>query len=304
MHEHIAIDADLLDQPIDQCALLGPAGIGLAHRNHGNQQHSRLALEQAQINGEQFPVDGEQTYGGAVEQEILAIAPFCCGPGAGGFQLGLVLGAIEAFPFELLQQPREPDPLNLEQLLVVVDPRTSLAVVDPNSSPGDLCIVGVVEHGADCNQPAFRATDAARYPVAMVDNVFDDEAHRALARTILKSACAARKIEVTEVEFGSFQRDDAYSWLCYLVNPAVEGMIVDGLIGSLTEKSAADHLLRYGFKNIVRSSSKRIAINVHELETSSEATLELFDEDGEELLIPVWQQDLLVVRAKFTYRSA
>jgi hypothetical protein len=164
--------------------------------------------------------------------------------------------------------------------------------------------VGVVEHGADCSQPAFSATDAARYPVAMVDNVFDDEAHRALARTILKSACAARKIEVTEVEFGSFQRDDAYSWLCYLVNPAVEGMIVDGLIGSLTEKSAADHLLRYGFKNIVRSSSKRIAINVHELETSSEATLELFDEDGEELLIPVWQQDLLVVRAKFTYRSA
>jgi hypothetical protein len=138
----------------------------------------------------------------------------------------------------------------------------------------------------------------------MVDNVFDDEAHRALARTILKSAWAARKIEVTEVKFGPFQRDDAYSWLCYLVNPAVEGMIVDGLIGSLTEKSAADHLLRYGFKNIVRSSSKRIAINVHELETSSEATLELFDEDGEELLIPVWQQDLLVVRAKFTYQSS
>jgi hypothetical protein len=302
MHEHVAIDADLLDQTIDQRALLGPAGIGLAHRNHGNQQHSRLALEQAQINGEQFPVDGEQTYGGAVEQEILAIAPFCCGPGAGGFQLGLVLGAIEAFPFELFQQPREPDPLNRDELLVVV--ASSPAVADHKSHPGGLCIVGVVEHGADCSQPAFRATDAARYPVAMVDNVFDDEAHRALARTILKSACAARKIEVTEVEFGSFQRDDAYSWLCYLVNPAVEGMIVDGLIGSLTEKSAADHLLRYGFKNIVRSSSKRIAINVHELETSSEATLELFDEDGEELLIPVWQQDLLVVRAKFTYRSA
>ncbi len=40
----------------------------------------------------------------------------------------------------------------------------------------------------------------------MVDNVFNDEAHRALARTILKSACAARKIEVAEVEFGPFQR--------------------------------------------------------------------------------------------------
>jgi hypothetical protein len=142
----------------------------------------------------------------------------------------------------------------------------------------------------------------ARYPVGVVDNVFDDEAHRALARTILKSACAASKIEVAEVEFGTFQRDDAYSWLCYLVDPAVDGMIVDGLIGSLTEKSAADHLLRYGFNNILRSSSKRIAINVHQLETSSEATLGMYDEDGEELLIPVWQQDLLVVRAKFTYR--
>jgi hypothetical protein len=137
----------------------------------------------------------------------------------------------------------------------------------------------------------------------MVDNVFDDEAHRALARTILKSACAARKIEVTEVGFGPFRRDDAYSWLCYLVDPAADDLIaVDGLIGSLTEKSAADHLLRYGRNSIARSSGKRIAINVHELETSSEATLELFDDEGEELLIPTWQQDLLVVRAKFTYR--
>ena len=139
--------------------------------------------------------------------------------------------------------------------------------------------------------------------MGVVDNVFDDETHRAVARTILGSACAARKIEVAEVEFGPFRRDDAYSWLCYLVNPAVDGLIIGGGFKSLTEKSAVDHLLRYGFRGIVWSSGKRMAINVHELETSSEATLELFDEDGEEMLIPTWQQDLLVVRAKFTYRA-
>jgi hypothetical protein len=146
----------------------------------------------------------------------------------------------------------------------------------------------------------LRLKQPPHYPVGVVDNVFHDETHRTLARSMLVSACAARSIEVAEVEFGSFRRDDAYSWLCYLVNPAVDGMIVDGLIGSLTEKSAADHFLRYGFNRIMRSSGKRIAINVHELETSSEATLELYDEDGEDLLIQTWQGNLLVVRAKFT----
>src|ERR1019366_6280712 len=158
MQEHIAIHADLLDQTIDQRALIGPAGIGIGHRNQGNENHSRLALEQAQINGEQFPIGGEQAHGGAVEQKVLASA-LVSGPGAGGFQLGQVLGAVEAFPFELLQQPREPDPLNLDELLsvVVLDPKSSPAVVE--SSPGDLfivggCIVGGVDHGADCSQPA------------------------------------------------------------------------------------------------------------------------------------------------------
>jgi hypothetical protein len=136
----------------------------------------------------------------------------------------------------------------------------------------------------------------ARYPAGMVGNVFDDEAHRALARTMLESACAAFSIDVAEVEFGP-RRDDAYSWLCYLADPAV-----DGLIGSLAAKSAVDHFKRYDPNGILGSSGKRLAVNVHELDTSSEATFELFGEDGEDVLIPVWQRNLLLVCASFTYR--
>ncbi len=159
MHEHIAIDADLLDKAIDQRTLIWSAGIGIAHGNHRDEQFSIYALEHSQVNCEQFPIGGERAHGGAIEQQVLASALalsallastlasalalsallastlaiilaiilmstlvstlvsalvsvlaiilmstlvsalVCCGP---GFQLGQVLGAVEAFSFELL----------------------------------------------------------------------------------------------------------------------------------------------------------------------------------------------------------
>jgi hypothetical protein len=141
-----------------------------------------------------------------------------------------------------------------------------------------------------------QASATARYPVEMFDTAFADETHRALARAMLVSACAAFDIDVAEVEFAP-QRDDPRSWLCYLADPAV-----DGLVGSLTEKSSADHFKRYDPNGILQSSGKRIAIKVHALETSEEAPFVLVGEDGEDVLISTGQQDLLFVRTKFTYR--
>jgi hypothetical protein len=74
------------------------------------------------------------------------------------------------------------------------------------------------------------------------------------------------------------------------------------LIGSLTAKSAVDHFKRYDPVGILQDSGKRIAINVHELDTSSEATFQMFGDDGEDVLIPVWQRNLLLTGATFTYR--
>jgi hypothetical protein len=130
----------------------------------------------------------------------------------------------------------------------------------------------------------------------MTANVLDDEAHRALARSTLESACAAFDIEAAAVEFGP-RREEQNSFLCYLADPAV-----DGLIGPLTAKSAVDHFKRYDPYGIRQDSGKRIAIDVHELDTSSEATFQMFGDDGEDVLIPVWQRNLLLVCATFTYR--
>jgi hypothetical protein len=130
----------------------------------------------------------------------------------------------------------------------------------------------------------------------MLDNVFDDETHRALARTMLESAGAAFDINVAEVEFGP-RRDDAYSWLCYLADPAV-----DNLVGSLTAKSAVDHFERYDPNGILGNSGKRLIVNVHKLETSQQAPFILLGEAGQDVLISTWQQNLLFVRASFTYR--
>jgi hypothetical protein len=128
------------------------------------------------------------------------------------------------------------------------------------------------------------------------DDVFDQEAHRILARAMLASACAACDIDVAEVEFGPLRREDAYSWLCYVADPAS-----DDLTGPLTAKSAVDHFKRYDPGGLLRNSSKRLAINVHELETSGQASFVLVGEEGQDVLISPWQRNLLVARATFTY---
>jgi len=132
--------------------------------------------------------------------------------------------------------------------------------------------------------------------MGMITNVFDDETHRALARTMLGSACAAFDIEVATVEFGP-KRVEQNAFLCYLADPAI-----DGLIGPLTAKSAVDHFKRENPYGILQDSGKRIAINVHKLDTASEATFQMFGDDGEDVLIPVWQRNLLLTGATFTYR--
>jgi hypothetical protein len=130
----------------------------------------------------------------------------------------------------------------------------------------------------------------------MFDNTFDDETHRTLVWAMLESACAASNISVAEVEFGP-RRDDAYSWLCYLADPDS-----DNLVGSLTVKSAADHFKRYDPNGILGNSGKRLVFNVHKLATSQQAPFILLGEDGQDVLISTWQQNLLFVRASFTYR--
>ena len=115
---------DLLDQTIDQRALLGPAGIGLAHR----QPWESAALQAdagAGAVGIRRPVPGRWRADRTAElssRKSWRLAPFLLR--ARCRRLPLALGAI----------------LNRDELLVVV--------LNASSVPHG--IVGVLEHGADC----------------------------------------------------------------------------------------------------------------------------------------------------------
>jgi hypothetical protein len=49
------------------------------------------------------------------------------------------------------------------------------------------------------------------------------------------------------------------------------------------------------------TTGQRIAAHIHARETSSQGSLFLIGDNGQDALVSAWQRDLLVVRAKFTY---
>jgi hypothetical protein len=133
----------------------------------------------------------------------------------------------------------------------------------------------------------------------MLDDLFDDETHRELARSMLISSSKAFDIEVARVEFGPRSRELPYSWLCYLADPRSEN-----LVAALTATSAVDHLKRFDPNGFLSATTKRIAAHVYALELSREASFILIGDEGEDVVISPWQQNLVVVRAKFTYELA
>jgi hypothetical protein len=117
---------------------------------------------------------------------------------------------------------------------------------------------------------------------------------------LIRSASEANGVTVTEVEFGAYDREAGYSWLCYIADPAA-----DNYVASMTVTSANDHLKRYdpnGF--VTRNQDARLSITVHELETSSEAPFVLIGQDGQDVLTSPWVAHQVVVRATFNYRPS
>lgn len=132
----------------------------------------------------------------------------------------------------------------------------------------------------------------------MFDDVIEDEAHRALAEQMLISAGRAVFVDVARVEFGDRDANGTYSWLCYLADPKA-----DDLMDELTLPSAAHHFKRFDPGGFLANVGKRLAVNVQELEASHEASISLPGADGQDVLRSAWQENLLFIRATFTYRE-
>jgi hypothetical protein len=139
----------------------------------------------------------------------------------------------------------------------------------------------------------------ARYAQKVLKDVTSDELHRALAEQTLVSAGRAVYVEIDPVDFGSRQSDRPSSWLCYVADPQA-----DDLIAELTLKSAVDHFNGIDPGGFLANVGKRLAVHVHEIETSDEASIILQGDDGQDVLYSPWQRNLLFVRAAFTYQQS
>lgn len=126
-------------------------------------------------------------------------------------------------------------------------------------------------------------------------DVSGDLAYRALAEQVVRAACDANDIEVGEIEFGAVDGDR--SWLCFVVDPHADDRVV-----ALTGSSAADHLALENPNGILLKAGSRIDVSVSAVELSDEASVEVRGDDGTRRLISPWQQDLAVVRVRFSYR--
>jgi hypothetical protein len=127
----------------------------------------------------------------------------------------------------------------------------------------------------------------------------DDPAYRELAAQVLQSACDAVDIELAGVEFGERDRQAAYSWLCFVVDPES-----DDRAARNTMSTASDHFVLIDPNGILREAGSRLVARVYKVELASEASLTVRGDDGEPRLISPWQQNLAVAVVGFTYRPA
>jgi hypothetical protein len=98
-------------------------------------------------------------------------------------------------------------------------------------------------------------------------------------------------VEIDRVDFGSRQRDRPLSWLCYVTDPQA-----DNLIAELTLKSAVDHFNGIDPGGFLANAGKPLAVHVHEIETSDEASIVLQGNDGQDVLYSPWQRNQVFVR--------
>jgi hypothetical protein len=89
------------------------------------------------------------------------------------------------------------------------------------------------------------------------------------------------------------------SWLCYVADPQA-----DNLIAKLTLKSAVDHFNGIDPGGLLANAGKHLAVHVHEIETSDEASIVLQGDDGQDVLYSPWQRNQVFVRASFTYQRS
>lgn len=133
----------------------------------------------------------------------------------------------------------------------------------------------------------------------MFRDVFEDQTHRALAEAMLTSAGSSNGITVESVAFGDRDPEAAYSWLCYIADPAAAD-----LVAGVTARSASDHFKRYNPNNVLTNSGRAVAARVYEIEVSGEAPFVLVDEDGRDTLVSPWLANLVVVKAMFNYTTS
>lgn len=129
-------------------------------------------------------------------------------------------------------------------------------------------------------------------------DVTRDAAYQKITADLLRSACNAVEIDVSSVEFGDRDQEASYAWLCFLVDPASEDR---GAMNSAS--SATDHfdlMDPNGFKT--KNAGSQVAITVHAIEMSDEASITIRNDDGQPVLTSPWVSNLAVARAKFTYR--
>jgi hypothetical protein len=137
------------------------------------------------------------------------------------------------------------------------------------------------------------------YNVVVLAAVTDDPTYRELAEQALRSACDAVDIELAGVEFGERDRQAAYSWLCFVVDPESHDHAARN-----TMSTASDHFALIDPNGILREAGSRLVACVYKVEVAGEASLTVRGDDGLPRLISPWAENLAVARVGFTYRPA
>jgi hypothetical protein len=128
----------------------------------------------------------------------------------------------------------------------------------------------------------------------LIKNMTDDVAYRRqLAERVLRSACAAHRIEVADVAWSERDGATGYAVLCFVVDPNA-----DDHIALNTDSSAAEQLQQTDPNGILREAGSWVDVDVQTIELADQASLVMADDE----LISPWMHDHAVARLKFSYR--
>lgn len=123
----------------------------------------------------------------------------------------------------------------------------------------------------------------------------EDAAHRELAEDVLRTTLDAYDIAVESIDYETEEREGD-SWLCYIVDPRSADRRAE-----TTARSARDHVRHYDPNGLRRHRNAHLAVSIVELEIADEASMTLYNDDDQPVLVSPWMFNQAVARLSFRY---